>query len=502
MLLRVAGLARSSKTLLDNVYKRSYSKIAVPMTEVYPGTPVCSEAQSEESKLHSIQLPNGLKMINLDTCYPSTSVGLCVKFGPSFESKENRSCAAVREKLAFLPTKAVSRDDVAAAVGLCSLPPLSAAGRDSLFFSLCADRDDANLISEVIVAQTQPDTIVTQEEVEEAKKIVSFHRLMGVEIHSEAMCIENLYETAFGKDHPMGWGFDHESLERITAKDINNIQETFFVANNMTLSATGVDHTEFMDRYSGILSSIPEKGPIKIVDPTPVYKGGLSKVLDLSDQVRADNRIAANDDYRAQAHVAIAWKSFPLNTREFYVAALLDSILGSGASFSTGGPGKGMFSYLSDNVMGSYPFFHNVRALHEATFFSGLFGVFSTIKDGNQLMNATMVLIETMTEMRRFDDEIAFKRAKNILKQKICSTLELSDWLNEEMAKQLLFFGRFYPVNELADILDSITLEEVQQFCYQVLLTDPTVIFMAKEQKFLDKIPDKTYDAIATTVRS
>ncbi len=391
-------------------------------------------------------------------------------------------------------------DKILHALDLCSLPPVVVSSFDSMYFSLSSDREDIRDLASAVIAQTQKDVIIDKEEIEKAKEIVKYLRLMNVETSSEALTLQKMHQIAFGDDHTLGREPTDAEIDAINVQHIKDVQDNFFVADNMVVSAMGVDHNEFIDMNRSMLEAIPSSRKNPIIVPPLEYKGGLFTLLDTSDETRKINRIAPNEDYRSQAHVAIAWKSFPLNTREFYVSAVLDSLLGSGASFSTGGPGKGMFSYLSDIVMNQHHFFHNVRALHEATFMHGMFGLFCTIKEGRFLINALEILIEAMGDMSRLKDEVAFLRAKNILKQKILTTLELSDYLNEENAKQLLLFGKTHSLVELCLIVDSITLDEVRSFCKQIILSDPCIVLTAKEEKFLSKVP--SYSSICKATRS
>lgn len=53
-------------------------------------------------------------------------------------------------------------------------------------------------------------------------------------------------------------------------------------------------------------------------------------------------------------HVSLGFKGFPDGDPRLYAAFVMHGILGSGRSFSSGGPGKGLFTRLNQNVLYRY----------------------------------------------------------------------------------------------------------------------------------------------------
>jgi processing peptidase subunit alpha len=64
--------------------------------------------------------------------------------------------------------------------------------------------------------------------------------------------------------------------------------------------------------------------------------------------------------------VGLAFQGFPWNSNNIFRVSVLHSLLGGGASFSAGGPGKGMLSRLYRNVLGQY---HEVRSANVVNFY-------------------------------------------------------------------------------------------------------------------------------------
>jgi processing peptidase subunit alpha len=64
-----------------------------------------------------------------------------------------------------------------------------------------------------------------------------------------------------------------------------------------------------------------------------------------------------------------------------FVALQVSYLLGGGADFSSGGPGKGMHSRLYQNVLTKFSWVTNCSAYHNIFENSGLIGIIATTKD-------------------------------------------------------------------------------------------------------------------------
>ena len=72
-------------------------------------------------------------------------------------------------------------------------------------------------------------------------------------------------------------------------------------------------------------------------------------------------------------HVVLACESCSYLDTDFYAFAVLNSLMGGGGSFSAGGPGKGMYTRLYQDVLTRNHWVYSALALNHAYSDSGIF---------------------------------------------------------------------------------------------------------------------------------
>jgi predicted Zn-dependent peptidase len=86
---------------------------------------------------------------------------------------------------------------------------------------------------------------------------------------------------------------------------------------------------------------------------------------------------------------------------------------------------------------------------------------------GTSLASARQVIQMTMDEFRRMANETVsdeeLKRAKDHLKGSLALSLESTSSRMSNLARQELFFGRFFTVDEMVESINRVTAEEIRQ---------------------------------------
>lgn len=96
---------------------------------------------------------------------------------------------------------------------------------------------------------------------------------------------------------------------------------------------------------------------------TSTYTGGHKFVHDPSQELN---------------HLYIAYEGVGVNDDDVYVVATMQVLLGGGASFSAGGPGKGMYTRLYTHILNHYPQVEHCASFHHIYSDSSLFGLFAS----------------------------------------------------------------------------------------------------------------------------
>eukprot|EP00267_Zea_mays_P054946 XP_020408229.1 mitochondrial-processing peptidase subunit alpha isoform X1 [Zea mays] len=153
-----------------------------------------------------------------------------------------------------------------------------------------------------------------------------------------------------------------DALARINEKIIQKFYHENFTADRVVLAASGVDHEHLLGYVDLLLKDWHKGTPME--KPKSTYVGG-------------DSRHRADLD---MTHVALAFE-VPggwLQERDATIMNVIQTLMGGGGSFSSGGPGKGMHSRLYRRVLNKYHLVDSFSAFSNVYDSSGLFGIYLT----------------------------------------------------------------------------------------------------------------------------
>jgi len=218
------------------------------------------------------------------------------------------------------------------------------------------------------------------------------------------------------------------------------------------------------------MRSYAEYTPIQHVDRAevkPQYTGGAH----LSD----------DDQLAHSAHVAIGFGSEGWNSADLVPITVLQTLLGGGGAFSSGGPGKGMHSRLYTDVMQQYHYVENCVAFNEQHSNGGLFGIYlsGAAQDAGKLVEIARAQFAGLTKFSA--EEVS--RAKNSLKGTICTHSDNPRVLMEDIGRQLLMSGTVQTAADFASQIDKVTEADLVRVAKK-LVSQPVTYVVHGNTKF------------------
>ncbi|KAL0816122.1 hypothetical protein Bca101_072566 [Brassica carinata] len=140
--------------------------------------------------------------------------------------------------------------------------------------------------------------------------------------------------------------YAHESaLDRLNGELLEEFMTENFTVARMVLAASGVEHEELLQVAEPLTSDLPNVP--RQVEPKSQYTGG-----DFLQHTGGDFLQHTGGDFLQHTggeatHFALAFEVPGWNNeKEAVIATVLQMLMGGGGSFSAGGPGKGMHSWL------------------------------------------------------------------------------------------------------------------------------------------------------------
>jgi predicted Zn-dependent peptidase len=152
-----------------------------------------------------------------------------------------------------------------------------------------------------------------------------------------------------------------------------------------------------------------------------------------------------------QVHLCIGVPSFPLAHERRFGLAVLNNLLGGGMS-------SRLFQNIREKQGLAYAVFSEITPYSDA----GMFTVYAgTAKETiGKVIDLTVAEFRAMKESPVTEEELL--RAKNHLKGSLMLSLESTSSRMSNLARQELYFGRFFSLDEILASIDAVTRDEVQ----------------------------------------
>lgn len=294
------------------------------------------------------------------------------------------------------------------------------------------------------------------DEVEEAKQTcLTTLRTM----QPETAIVEALHLVAY--DH-QGLGLPMfgttRSIQNVTSDLLHDVHAKLFCGKNMVVAAAGLDHATAMKVADNEFGHLAAGEPVGL--PYSPYVGG-------------DFR--HNNEELGSTTVAISlkgpgWK----NEKDITTACALVYLLGGGASFSEGGPGKGMYSKLYQEVLSGNSDVVACNAFNHMYYESSLFGITGVVVDEYHAKELAVTIADQLRKMQQVTEE-QISRAKNGLIASIYMNLESRFCLNDDVCRQHLMTGTYRDADSLAASIRKLTAADFTKVAQQMLKEQPSV---------------------------
>lgn len=233
--------------------------------------------------------------------------------------------------------------------------------------------------------------------------------------------------------------------------NVSEAWKQIFQPHNLIVvgAGAGVEHEQFEELvnnlYGGIQSTVPE-------DSTEYKTPFKSKLL----------RIERPDE--PLLHMGIALKSHAASHPSAFAMAILQTLLGGGGSFSSGGPGKGMYSRLFTQVLNRVGWVESAKQLHSCYSQVGYFGIQASAAP-DRAKDLVWLISKHLNSMGDALTLEELMRAKNQVKSAVLSGLESRPTQLEDLAEQMHYLGpsALLTPSDVCSKVDGVTREDVME---------------------------------------
>ena len=380
-------------------------------------------------------LPNGLRVVSETMPRLQTvSLGVWIDVGARYEAPEVNGVAHMLEHMAFKGTRRRSARAIAEEIERVGGSLNAYTSREHTAYYARILADDVGLAADILADILQHSTFDATEL--EKERHVILQEIGQVKDTPDDLVFDLLQEASY-PDQPMGRAIlgPESIVAGMPREALVDYMARHYGPKRMVLAGAGkLEHDRLVELADRLFGELPTT-EAEAAEPAR-YAGG--------------TRVERRPDLE-QVHLCVAVEGLPYHHPDHFTLQVLSTALGGGMS-------SRLFQEARENRGLCYSIFSFAAAYAD----TGQLGIYAGTDpaDVPELLQVvageTRALIEDPDE-----DELARARAQ--LKASLLMGLESCSAVSEELAKQLLCFGRRVPVEEVVAKIDAVDAAAVRR---------------------------------------
>jgi predicted Zn-dependent peptidase len=393
---------------------------------------VTTEARDIQKRV----LPNGLVVLTETMAHVrSVSVGVWIRNGSRREVPEENGLAHFMEHMVFKGTERRSAEEIAREMDSVGGMLDAFTSKEQICFNAKV-LDEHLPIAFDIIADLVLRPKFDSEDVRKERQVVLEE--IKMDLDNPEYLLHEIFTRGFWPEHPLGRPIlgTPETVRKFSRDALRKRFQSWFAPDRLVFSAAGnVTHErvlELVEREFGALS------------PAGQYEDGAAP------HTNAPIHLEAKRDLE-QVHVCLGVPSVPLAHESRFGVAVMNNLLGGGMS-------SRLFQNIREKQGLAYAVFSELTPYSDA----GMLTVYAgTAKETvGQVIDLIVKEFRELKEARVGEEELL--RAKNHLKGSLMLSLESTSARMSNLARQELYFRRFYSLDEILAGIETVTREEVQ----------------------------------------
>ncbi len=372
-------------------------------------------------------LANGLRVVTHSLPHLETvSLGAWINAGARHEKIHQHGIAHFLEHMAFKGTPSRTALEIAEEIEIAGGDLNAATSLETTAYYARVLKGDTglavSLLSDILINPS-----FDNDEMERERGVII--QEIGHSHDTPDDLVFDMFQQVSFPDQPLGRPIlgTVSTVSEFVSDDLRSYRDEYYQPSSMVVAAVGaLDHKDLVGQVEEGFGALKEKSFDGFVPAT--YVGG---------DVRVERDIE-------QVHVIFGLRSIAVNDPDFYAMQILSYILGGGMS-----------SRLFQEVREKRGLCYSVFSFNWGFSDTGVFGIYAGTGPekaqelGNVIVQELKRLSGSIT-----DDELA--RAKAQLKTGLVMCLEQSSSRAEQIARQMLLFGRVIPISELIEKVENV----------------------------------------------
>jgi len=386
-------------------------------------------------------LANGIRVITETMPHVrSVSVGIWLGTGARLESPQETGICHFIEHLLFKGTTHRSAEEIARSVDSIGGNLDAFTGKELVTFNTKV-LDEHLPIAFDVLSDLVIHPLLRPEDIEKEKGVVLEE--LKMEADNPEYLVHEIFASNFWRGHALGRPIlgTRETIRRFNRDMIEAYYRRVYIPSNILITAAGhLRHEQLVELARERFEELSPGDPLPKDDP-PVTHARLA--------LRHKKSLE-------QVHLCLGVPAHPLPHRDRFAGYLLNTLLGGGMS-------SRLFQNIREKQGLAYAVFSDISPYRD----TGCLSVYA----GTSPEATRKVVNSILAEFRRLKEEPVgeeeIRRGKDYLKGSLMLGLESTTNRMANLARQELYFGRFFSLDELLEDIERVTAADVQRLAQE-----------------------------------
>ncbi len=387
-------------------------------------------------------LPNGLTILTEQMDHiRSVSMGIWVKSGSRHEDASVNGISHFVEHMVFKGTTSRSAEDIARQVDSIGGNMDAFTGKETICFNIKV-LDEHLPIAVDVLSDMVLNPVFDVNEITRERGVILEEIKMDED--NPDYLVHEIFTQNFFKDHPLGKPIlgTKETVRRFEQPAVLDYYGSKFAPNNLIISAAGsINHHDFVELLQKRFAPL---------------KAGSNGWHDTPPKINS-RIILRNKKSLEQVQICVGVPAYPITHDRRYISYILNTLLGGGMS-------SRLFQNVREKQGLVYSIFSELNPFRDA----GVLSVYA----GTSRESAPKVVQAIVREFRQLKENAIsaeeLQRAKDQLKGSLMLSLESSTARMSNLARQEMYYDRFFGMDEIIERIQAVTAEDLQQSANQL----------------------------------
>ncbi len=386
--------------------------------------------------IETATLPNGLQVITEAMPHVrSASVGIWVASGSRREKPNQNGISHFLEHMLFKGTATRSAEDIARSVDSIGGNLDAFTAKELVSYNTKVLDEHLPLAFDVL-SDLVLNPALRQEDVDKEKGVILEE--LKMEVDNPEYLVHELFSSRFWKGHSLGRPIlgTKSTIKSFQSETLSAYHRAVYTPPNMIITAAGnLRHEQIVKLASERFAALEAASPPSLED-APVPQAAI---------------IMKNKRSLQQVHLCLGVPSYPSAHPLRFACYVLNTLLGGGMS-------SRLFQNIRERQGLAYAVFSELSLYRD----TGCLAVYA----GASIESTPKVVTSVLNEFRQLKEERVpgeeLRRAKDHLKGSLMLGLESTSSRMANLARQAIYFGRFFSLDEMVESIEAVTAEQVR----------------------------------------